>query len=190
MFPSSDAADEKIGYNHLLASEDGSQSSHSIEESDNDFTRQTKSKNRKLKHYSSLFGKIILVCLALWGVANLGRRTINVSIERSHADAQKRSCSCGGTTVAEAKRRGCIFTPMAIAWLPPHCIDMELSDEFDAAAPGGKWEYWYDLNATIPMTREQMGELADTFGSVMYTTQEWHVMHCMYVLPWHVTETL
>lgn len=90
------------------------------------------------------------------------------------------SCSCGGTTVAEAVARGCKFTPLAIAWLPPQCLDEELADEFDRAAPGDGWEYWADLNATIPLNREEVGMLADTKGAVFYTTQEWHVMHCMY----------
>ncbi len=90
------------------------------------------------------------------------------------------SCSCGGTTVAEALARGCKFTPLAIAWLPPQCLDEELADEFDRAGPVGGWPYWADVNGTIPLTREEVGRLADTRGAVFYTSQDWHVMHCMY----------
>ena len=91
------------------------------------------------------------------------------------------SCSCGGTAVAEAQRRGCLFSPLAIAWLPPHCIDAELSDEFDRQGPGpnGEWDYWSDANKTKRLTREEVGMLADADG-VFYATQEWHVVHCLF----------
>jgi hypothetical protein len=121
-------------------------------------------------------GKVIIITLMIWGIVNLGRRTFNVSIARSGPPP---SCSCGGTTTAEAIRRGCVFTPLAIAWLPPHCLDMELSAEFDEAGPGGKWEYWKDANGTIAMTREEMALLPDTDG-VFYTSQDWHIKHCTY----------
>lgn len=56
---------------------------------------------------------------------------------------------------------------------------MELAAEFDEAGPDGHWEYWADPNATIPMTREELALLADS-GEVFYTTQEWHITHCMF----------
>ena len=57
---------------------------------------------------------------------------------------------------------------------------MELADEFDNAGPEGGWPYWADINGTIPLTREEVGAIADIPGGVFYTSQEWHVMHCMY----------
>jgi cation diffusion facilitator CzcD-associated flavoprotein CzcO len=59
-------------------------------------------------------------------------------------------------------------------------LDEELADEFDRAGPVGGWPYWADVNGTIPLTREEVGRLADTRGAVFYTSQDWHVMHCMY----------
>lgn len=167
---------EKMAYDQLLqGSDDGSRSSHSDDEMVPPHRRPS-SKHQSVKKYTSIITKMILVCFAFWGVLNIGRRTINISIARSGT----RSCSCGGTTVAEAIRRGCKFTPLAISWLPDHCLDMELAEEFDAIAPGGQWEYWADLNGTIPMTRDEISMLADTRGAVFYTTQEWHVMHCKF----------
>ena len=166
---------EKVVYDQLLqASDDGSQSSHS--EDEHDPHRPKNSKRQSLKKYMKIITKIVLICFAVWGLINTGRSSINISIARSNKPV---SCSCGGTTVAEAIRRGCKFTPLAIAWLPPHCLDMELADEFDRIGPGGKWEYWGDLNGTIPLTREEVSMLADTEGAVFYTTTEWHIMHCM-----------
>lgn len=165
---------EKVVYDQLLqASEDGS-----ISPSDdgNDPTRRQTKSNKSLLHNITMFiTKLVVVCLALWGVANIGRHTISISIARNNL----RSCSCGGTTVAEAIKRGCTYTPLAIAWLPPHCLDMDLAEEFDRAAPGGEWEYWADINGTIPLSRHEVSMLADIPGGVFYTTQEWHVMHCM-----------
>jgi hypothetical protein len=81
----------------------------------------------------------------------------------------------------EAKARGCVFTPLALGWLPPQCVDLELSDEFDKLGPlpGGVWPYWADRNGTIPLTHEEMGYLGEV-DRIFYMTQEWHIKHCMY----------
>jgi hypothetical protein len=123
-----------------------------------------KTKSRRLNRAFTIFSKSILVLLALWGVFNVGRYAVH-----RIWPAKPVSCSCGGTTVAEAKARGCIFTPLAIAWLPPQCLDMELADEFDSIGPEGGWPYFADLNGTIPLSREQVGEIADIPGGVFYT---------------------
>ena len=144
-----------------------------------------------LRRWLLFFGKLLLVVLAILGTLSI--TTLSSSFVRYvHSPKGKYepslypSCSCGGTTVAEAKARGCIFTPLAIAWLPPHCIDMELSDEFDTMGPGpnGEWDYWVDANKTRQMTRAEIGELADHDG-VFYATQEWHVMHCVFTWQKH-----
>jgi hypothetical protein len=57
---------------------------------------------------------------------------------------------------------------------------MELANQFDKAGPNGTCEYWAEPNATIPMSRDEVSVLADTEGAVFYTTQEWHVTHCVY----------
>lgn len=132
-----------------------------------------------------ILGQLLVLGLTLWGVANLGRRTFNVSIVRSGPP----SCSCGGSTSAEAIKRGCIFTPMAVAWLPPQCLDMELSAEFDEAGPDGKWHYWKDANGTVFMSWEEMAMLPDSDG-VFYTTQEWHIAHCMFAWRKHYRSQL
>jgi hypothetical protein len=164
---------EKASYNPLLQHEDEEAAVPSS------LSQRTQS-NRGAYHYIvsglSLVLKATLFGFAIWGLANVGRHTFDISI----APVQ-RSCSCGGTTVAEAKARGCIFTPLAIAWLPPHCIDMELANEFDNAGPEEGWPYYADLNGTIPMTREEVSMLADVEGGVFYTTQDWHVSHCVFV---------
>ena len=171
LFASEDA--EKIDYDPLLQGNDNDYCSNGEDSSSRSATR---SRIHHVKSALSVIAKALLLCLALWGAANIGRRTFNISI----AASEQRSCSCGGTTVAEAISRGCIFTPLAIAWLPPHCIDMELANEFDKASRDGEWEYWADPNGTIPMTRHEVSMLADTEGAVFYTTQDWHVTHCVY----------
>ena len=129
----------------------------------------------------------VLAVLTTWAVIS----TIIFIRTSPPRDPQSLSCSCGGTTVAEAIRRGCIFTPLAIAWLPPHCIDFELSDEFDVGGPGpnGEWEYWANVNRTVPLSREEMGLLADVDG-VFYTTQDWHITHCTYTWRKHFRQNV
>ncbi|TVY37678.1 hypothetical protein LOCC1_G008020 [Lachnellula occidentalis] len=163
-------ASDKANYSLLRESSDGSQSS------DNELgiTPVPKPKS-KVHSYLILLGKAVLIAFAFLGIYSVARSALLKP--NTHKPV---SCSCGGTTVAEAISRGCVFTPLALGWLPPQCLDMELSDEFDKLGPlaGGEWPYWSDLNGTTRITREEMGLLADV-GGLFYTTQEWHVMHCM-----------
>ncbi|MCJ1448609.1 MAG: hypothetical protein MMC23_009126 [Stictis urceolatum] len=126
---------------------------------------------------------ISIALLSIWALVS----SAAILQARLTPDPQSRSCSCGGTTVAEAKRRGCIFTPLAIAWLPRHCIDFELAREFDYAGPGpnGEWEYWAHQNRTHALTHEDIGNLADYDDGFVYMTQEWHVVHCVYTWKKH-----
>ena len=133
-----------------------------------------------VKRFAGILVKAVLLLLAFWGLTSLGQ----LSISKLHApvDPQSRSCSCGGTTVADAIANGCIFTPLAIAWLPPHCIDQELSDEFDASGPGpgGSWDYFADPEGTTKLNRTEVGLLADRHDGVFFSTQNWHVTHCTF----------
>jgi hypothetical protein len=136
-------------------------------------------------------GKGLLLFLSVWGLVALYKfgtaqyQAAHLPRERFAAGTWP-SCSCGGTTTARARELGCIFTPLAIAWLPPHCIDTELSDDFDKQGPGpnGEWDYWADANMTRRLTREETGELANVDG-VFYATQEWHVTHCIFTWQKH-----
>ncbi|GIZ41213.1 hypothetical protein CKM354_000452600 [Cercospora kikuchii] len=92
-------------------------------------------------------------------------------------------CYCG-TTIAEAESLGCKFDPMSPAWLPAECRDAELSDAFEQAATnlqaGGVWRYFSDVNMTQPISKEEVGAMADT-GDFFFADQHWHSMHCMFM---------
>jgi len=167
---------EKAVYTHLIQGTEAS----SVEDIDDNISETAPGpKPSRTRRYLSIALKGLVLLLAIWGTASLGQRSM--SILNPPLDPQERSCSCGGTTTAEAIRRGCIFTPLAIAWLPPHCIDTALSDEFDISGPGpgGSWEYWADPHRHVALNRTEVGLLADTDG-VFYTTQDWHITHCTF----------
>ena len=176
--------DEKSAYASLVASESADDIVLSAEE----LRPRRKSLTRRIL---STGGRVLVIVLAILGLLSVGPLCSTVwkfmhSPSEKFAPSLYPSCSCGGTTTEEAKARGCIFTPLAISWLPPHCVDMELSDEFDKLGPGpnGEWDYWADLNKTQRLTREEVGALAD-YDGVFYTTQEWHVMHCLFTWQKH-----
>jgi hypothetical protein len=77
-------------------------------------------KKRPISYYLRLIPRGLLITLAFWGILSIGK--IVVDKLRPHKSV---SCSCGGTTVAEAKSRGCVFSPLALSWLPPQCLDKE-----------------------------------------------------------------
>ncbi|KAF2103678.1 hypothetical protein NA57DRAFT_50550 [Rhizodiscina lignyota] len=80
-----------------------------------------------------------------------------------------------GSTVAEAKERGCVFDVLAPGWLPRECQDLELLNAFRAEGP---WTYWADKEGTaeIPESELQNLEYRDPF----WTTQREHATHCAY----------
>jgi hypothetical protein len=84
----------------------------------------TKTNKASLKKTSwiRLARSTLLFGLAAWGAAEL-------TIKAIYAVHQTRSCSCG-TSIAEALNRGCVFDPLVPAWVPPHCRDDELTEEF------------------------------------------------------------
>ncbi|KUJ10864.1 uncharacterized protein LY89DRAFT_557517, partial [Mollisia scopiformis] len=90
-------------------------------------------------------------------------------------------CWCG-TSDAEAIAMGCKYDHLAVDWLPPHCIDEELTAEFDRAGPGplGAWDYYADRNGTVRLSDTIIDQYAMA-ATNYYTTVEWHMAHCIYV---------
>lgn len=78
---------------------------------------------------------------------------------------------------------GCEYVPLAAAWLPPRCRDVELEEEFDHAGPGpnGEWFYYSDSNGTRKYTREELASFGGIYGDFrIYTSKAWHMYHCVY----------
>ena len=89
-------------------------------------------------------------------------------------------CYCGNST-REAIALGCKYDSLAQSWLPDHCRDDELVEEFEKSGPneGGGWSFFRDQNHTSPMTYEEVSMLPDT-GGQWFTEWDWHAAHCMY----------
>ncbi|KAH7061592.1 hypothetical protein B0J12DRAFT_565056 [Macrophomina phaseolina] len=84
-------------------------------------------------------------------------------------DPRSRRC---GKTAAEARARGCHFSPVSFAWLPEECMDRELDEEFRNL----NWTLYSDVNKTRIKTEDEFADdLTDTF-----LTNENHVLHCVY----------
>lgn len=120
--------------------------------------------------------RLLLVTLAVIG---LFRLSYDVWAYTTTTSAS-RSCSCG-RSVDEALSLGCRFDPIAASWLPTHCMDDELLEEFNRSGdgPNGSWVYYTDFDKTGVLTEEQVGRLADV-GGAFFTTYEWHIKHCTY----------
>ncbi|TDZ33330.1 hypothetical protein C8035_v011395 [Colletotrichum spinosum] len=85
-------------------------------------------------------------------------------------DPRVRRC---GHTPAEARFRGCIFSPVSFAWLPPSCIDAELDDEIRAHPD---WVLFADLNKTRTKSEDEWAaDESDT-----WLTNRAHMLHCVY----------
>ncbi|KUJ15247.1 uncharacterized protein LY89DRAFT_564653, partial [Mollisia scopiformis] len=89
-------------------------------------------------------------------------------------------CYCG-KSVEEAKSLGCKYVTMSAAYLPPHCRDDELDEEFSRLGhkPDGSWTYHSDFERNH---ETDVADIATWAGSEkrFYTSWEWHVMHCLF----------
>jgi hypothetical protein len=167
---SSSALHKKEDFRPLMQSDD---------ESELDFAASrpkiiaTQSLSRRLMYFAF---RLLLVTLVVIGLMRLSYDIWD------HFSGHKptRSCSCG-SSVDEALSLGCRFDPIAAAWLPEHCRDDELIEDFDRSGdgPNGSWIYYTDFDKTGTMTIEEVGRLADVGGN-FFTTLEWHIKHCSY----------
>lgn len=147
---------------------------------ENDFINARAKLAPKASLVSRLLGftlRLVLLMLAVLALLRLG-----CDIWEYFANpAPPRSCSYGGRSVDEALSLNCRFDPLGAAWLPPHCRDGELTDEFNrnGDGPDGGWIYYTDWNKTAILSEEEVGRLADV-GGHFYATFEWHIKHCLY----------
>ncbi|KAE9379520.1 hypothetical protein N431DRAFT_451370 [Stipitochalara longipes BDJ] len=79
-----------------------------------------------------------------------------------------------GTTLAEAKQRGCVYDQLTVTWLPERCSQVGLQEYLDA----DKWRYWLDPHGTLPI--HNISTYSN--GSTIYTTDREHLTHCAYQL--------
>lgn len=132
---------------------------------------------------------IIVLCFTLWGIVDLLNRLFTglaASLESRRYEyrygyrASKGLCWCGKTDI-EAIAMGCRYDHLAVDWLPDHCIDDELTSEFDHAGPGynGSWPYWTSQYGGEAVSPEQIDSYAET-ATDYWTTREWHIQHCIF----------
>lgn len=136
-------------------------------------------KRRKVLQTVGVIKDIVSLALSLFTIVVL-YRVLQASPD---IPENPKSCNCGNTTAA-ARAMSCEYDEMAAAWLPTHCIDRELLDVFRKSGdgPDGGWQYWSDSRHTHALTLEEVGALADTPGSLFFTTFKWHTSHCFFYL--------
>lgn len=130
--------------------------------------------------------RVGLCALAVWGLLSALVQAFHyfrppIDVYRpSTFPSDYNLCDCG-STIAEARSKGCKYDSMATAWLPAYCRDDELTAEFERSGPGpnGSWPYYADANGTIPITLEQIGLLGEGERS-FWAPRDWHLAHCMW----------
>lgn len=117
----------------------------------------------------------IVASLCLWASIDLTSRARQAFVPNTEP-----SCYCG-ETLAQAQSLGCSYVAMASAWLPMHCRDTALEEDFDSLGPGdgGRWQYYKDHNTTSTFEPQEIADFAGTTQKY-YNTWEWHVLHCLF----------
>lgn len=154
---------------------------------------------RSRTHILGLLGKAFILTFAFIGMLKIGQSAIGVyggrfqlyqpldSSLASHDHVQTStnslvdSCNCGHS-IEEAITNKCKYDSLSTTWLPPHCRDDELDEEWLKAGPNedGSWNYYADQEGTVLLSVEEVAALADTNGS-FWVTMEWHIKHCAFL---------
>lgn len=127
----------------------------------------------------------LLYSLAIWGaftiIANSFRAVELPFNGQISSSVDPRGCDCG-ESVAEAIFRGCRFDGLAMAWLPEHCRDDELAEEFNTMGdgPDGTWIYYADRERTIQIDSDEVAALADHPEALVHMSVQWHTIHCIF----------
>lgn len=79
-----------------------------------------------------------------------------------------------GSSRAEALNHGCEFDVMSFSWLPAHCYDKDLTEDFLAAA---NWTWTTDEigQEVVPFTEVSLG-----LHDELFVTWSFHLFHCAY----------
>lgn len=140
------------------------------------------SSSSRLGRYSALLKNVALYALAIWGLWTIvSRPFLTPGLRANNAEAQSLGCSCGDS-VDEALSLGCKFDALAMAWLPEHCRDDELTAEFDTTGkgPGGSWVYYADTAHTIEVDVSEVAAMGDDPSKRVHMDNDWHQIHCIY----------
>ena len=78
-----------------------------------------------------------------------------------------------GSSLSEARSKGCKFSPMVTSWTPPARLSSVLDDEWNESG----WKYFLDRNGTREASHDSVtrGDI-ETYWIDMNT----HVAHCVY----------
>lgn len=82
-----------------------------------------------------------------------------------------------GSTIAEAKSLGCKFDLLSAAWVPPPCIDTELTEQFRREKD---WKYYLDREGTMELPESELEFREGGVEGEFWATLEWHQVHCGY----------
>jgi hypothetical protein len=80
-----------------------------------------------------------------------------------------------GQSPAEARKRGCHFDVMAGSWMPSHCYNASLAEEYIEA---GQYTWSLDHDGEYPVSLEivRQGDHEE-----VWTSAEFHRQHCVYM---------
>lgn len=75
-----------------------------------------------------------------------------------------------------------LTSTLTVAWLPPHCLDSELSTEFASSGdgPNGTWLYYADSAHTIILDLSAVKMLGNNRSAKVHMSEKWHKIHCMF----------
>ncbi|KAI0865154.1 hypothetical protein F4860DRAFT_346240 [Xylaria cubensis] len=151
------------------------------EENDTEFYLRGSRRRSRLHTAVLWLGRLVILALSLYSLI-----TLSASAVKYIHNATLPPCHCG-SSVQEARARGCKYDSLSTSWLPDHCRDDELTALFERAGPGpnGAWPYHASRNNQSKLyTIEEVSYFAEKPDRerIVFSTIDWHDKHCFYLL--------
>jgi len=83
-----------------------------------------------------------------------------------------------GSNADEARAAGCHFEVMTWCWQADACYDVELETQFRTYTD---WHFFRDQEGKSEVLPSEYGELERRDELVLYTSWEYHIVHCLFV---------
>lgn len=120
---------------------------------------------------------ILITSILTWTLARATSHLPPIAVHRSSSSQKLEDC---GSSVAEAKAKGCIFDPLTVYWMPSTCSQAYTSEflEYGRQTNSLSWRYWGAPNDTDPLQDLATLEAEAEY----YTTNSEHLAHCTFML--------
>ncbi|TGO34137.1 hypothetical protein BHYA_0211g00220 [Botrytis hyacinthi] len=181
-------SEENNGSDEKLLASTTSSSVASVDEEESSEKETRSQTHRRIFFISSILAIVVLGAVTLTTLLVDSHSGVVPNTPPPPSQGGSQVVAHCGISAQEAMERGCLWDIMSFGWIHPLCFDKEESDRW--AAKYGPFDWYVDdgqavdekeqpVNGTLtqPLSLDEI-----PFAQSVWTTQGYHIMHCLYLL--------